>query len=180
MQKPDSASPQNHGQQTRPRVRQHQHSQPRKARAGALVTHHPAWVGHHTGGFRSTPTVHPCPLRWEGCGWLNSSIHTEAASTASVKSRQGRNVSAERKVGECFQWKATGQCSRGDSCNSIYREASGNRRDHSHGFYSGQRAQSSSSTSRTLSQIDGRKPCRNGSPRRASPSGLMKGRRPCR
>ena len=44
------------------------HSQPRKSRAGALVTHHPAWVGHHTGGSWTTPTVHPCPLRWEGVG----------------------------------------------------------------------------------------------------------------
>ena len=28
--------------------------------AGALMAHRPAWVGHHTGGSRSTPTVHPC------------------------------------------------------------------------------------------------------------------------
>ena len=28
-----------------------------------------------------------------------------------VKSQKGRNVSADRKVGECFQWKANGQCS---------------------------------------------------------------------
>ena len=27
---------------------------PRKARAGAFVTHHPAWAGHHTGESRST------------------------------------------------------------------------------------------------------------------------------
>ena len=31
-----------------------------------------------------------------------------------VKSHHGRNVSAERKVGECFQVKANGQCLRGD------------------------------------------------------------------
>ena len=37
----------------------HDHN-PRNARAGALVIHHPAWVGHHTGGSRSTPTVHRC------------------------------------------------------------------------------------------------------------------------
>ena len=55
------------------RARQrHKHSQPRRALADSLMTHHPAWVCHHTGGSRSTPTVHPCPLRWEGCGWLNS------------------------------------------------------------------------------------------------------------
>ena len=34
-----------------------------------------------------------------------------------VKSQKGRNVSADRKVGECFQWKANGQCSRGESCS---------------------------------------------------------------
>ena len=30
------------------------------ARAGALMFHYPAWLEHHTGGSRSTPTVHPC------------------------------------------------------------------------------------------------------------------------
>ena len=43
-----------------------------QARAGALMAHHPASVGHHTGGSRSKPTVHPCPLRWGGCGLLTS------------------------------------------------------------------------------------------------------------
>ena len=37
---------------------EHEHKQQQIARAGALMTHHPAWVGHHTGGSRSTPTVH--------------------------------------------------------------------------------------------------------------------------
>ena len=31
-----------------------------QARAGALMAHHPAWVGHHTGGSQSKPTVHLC------------------------------------------------------------------------------------------------------------------------
>ena len=45
------------------RARQrHKHSQPRKARAGALMAHHPAWVGHHTGGSRSIQTVPHYPL----------------------------------------------------------------------------------------------------------------------
>ena len=52
---------------------------------------------------------------------------------ALVKSHKGRNVSAEGKVRECFQWKATGQCSKRDSCSS------------NHGSHPGQRAQSSSS-----------------------------------
>ena len=37
--------------------RRHKRSQPRKARSCALMTHHPAWVSHHTGGSRSTPTT---------------------------------------------------------------------------------------------------------------------------
>ena len=28
----------------------------KQAPAGALMAHHPAWVGHHTGGSRSKPT----------------------------------------------------------------------------------------------------------------------------
>ena len=81
--------------------------------------------------------------------------------------RKGTDVSAERKVGECFQWKANGQCSKGNSCCF------------NHGSHSGQRAQSSSSTSRAPTQTDGRKPYRCGSPRGASSSGL-KGKRPCK
>ena len=70
-------------------------------------------------------------------------------------------------MGECFQWKANGQCSRGDSCSL------------NHGSHSGQRAQSSSSTSKASTQTDGRKPYKYGSPRGESPSGL-KGKRPCK
>ena len=38
----------------------HHYTPTSTARAGALMFHHPAWVEHHTGGSRSTPTVHPC------------------------------------------------------------------------------------------------------------------------
>ena len=62
---------------------------------------------------------------------------------ALAESHKGRDVSAERKVEECCQWKATGQCSRGDSWSFTPGEASGNRRDHGHGSFSGQRTQSS-------------------------------------
>ena len=38
-----------------------------------------------------------------------------------VKSqKKRRKVSADRNVGECFQWKTAGQCSRGDSCGFIH------------------------------------------------------------
>ena len=35
---------------------------------------------------------------------------------AVTKSQKGKKAYVERKVGECFQWKAHGQCSKGDSC----------------------------------------------------------------
>ena len=62
-------------------------------------------------------------------------------------------MSAERKAGECIQWKANGQCSRGASCSF------------NHVSHSGQRAQSSSSVSRAPTEIDERKPYRYGSPK---------------
>ena len=56
------------------------------------MAHHPAWVGHHTGGFRSTPTVHPCPLRSGGCGWLTGTpTHNE-----SKKTQHNNNMVAEQ------------------------------------------------------------------------------------
>ena len=67
--------------------------------------------------------------------------------------------SARKQVAECFQWKATGQCSRGDS------------KSFNHGAHSGQRAQSSSSASRRPTQTDGRKPYKQGNLRGESPSG---------
>ena len=36
---------------------------------------------------------------------------------AVTKSQKGRKAYVERKVGECFQWKTHGQCSKGDSCS---------------------------------------------------------------
>ena len=62
----------------------------------------------------------------------------------SPKWKNWRNVSAERKVGQRFQWKASGQCSRGDSCSFF-----------NHGSHSGPRAQLSSSTPRGPTQTDG-------------------------
>ena len=47
---------------------------------------------------------------------------------AVTKSQKGRKASVERKVGECYQWKAIGQCSKGDSCSFSHDPASGNRR----------------------------------------------------
>ena len=33
-----------------------------------------------------------------------------------TRSRKGNEANVERKVGDCWQWQATGQCSKGDSC----------------------------------------------------------------
>ena len=41
---------------------------------------------------------------------------------------KGRKAVVEREVGECYQWKAIGQCSRGDSCSFSHKQASRNGR----------------------------------------------------
>ena len=43
------------------------------------------------------------------------------------ESQREESQRVERKVEECYQWKAIGQCSKGDSCNSRHEVASGNR-----------------------------------------------------
>ena len=53
---------------------EHEPKQQRTARAVALMAHHPAWVSHHTGGSRSTPTVHWC--RYDGRLWVAQHRHT--------------------------------------------------------------------------------------------------------
>ena len=35
----------------------------------------------------------------------------------SSRVKKGKKAKVERKVEECFQWKAHGQCSKGDSCS---------------------------------------------------------------
>ena len=70
----------------------------------------------------------------------------KSQSESSNQESKGKTVSVERKVGECYQWKANGQCSRRDSCSF------------SHGYCRGQQAQSSSPAPKTQTQIDGRTP----------------------
>ena len=44
----------------------------------------------------------------------NFSARNERVESGAVtKSQKGRKASAERQVGECYQWKAIGQCSKG-------------------------------------------------------------------
>ena len=71
------------------RARQrHKHKQSRNARGGALAAHHLAWVGHHTGGSSSTPTVHPCLVRQGRCRWLTALSTPKIVSTLPPRSVQ--------------------------------------------------------------------------------------------
>ena len=58
----------------------------------------------------------------------NFRVRNDVVERGSVtKSQKGKKASFERKVGECFQWKAHGQCSKGDSCSFSHDTmASGN------------------------------------------------------
>ena len=58
----------------------------------------------------------------------------------------------ERKVGECNQWNAFGQCSKGDSCSFSHDLASGNRCDQRRG------GQSTSLAPKAQAQTDGKIP----------------------
>ena len=58
----------------------------------------------------------------------NFRVRSEVVESGSVtKSQKGNKARVERKVGECFQWKAQGQCSKGDLCSFSHDGASGNR-----------------------------------------------------
>ena len=83
---------------------------------------------------------------------------------AETKSQKGKKASVERKVGECYQWKAHGQCSEGDSCSFPHDPASGNRRDQR------QEGQSSSLAPIAKAQTDGKIPSKSSGNRGASPS----------
>ena len=57
----------------------------------------------------------------------NFRVQNEIAERGAVtKSQNGRKGYVERKVGDCYQWKAHGQCLKGDSCSFSYDPASGN------------------------------------------------------
>ena len=63
----------------------------------------------------------------------NFRAQNEIVETGAVTKRpKGRKAVVERKVGECYQWKATGQCSRGDSCTFSHEQASRNGRGQRH------------------------------------------------
>ena len=76
-------------------------------------------------------------------------------------------------MGECYQCKAIGQCSKGDSCSVSHDRASGNRCDQR------QRGRSSSLAPEAQTQTDGKKPLKGSGLRGESPSG-QGGRIACR
>ena len=103
----------------------------------------------------------------------NFRVWNEKVERGPVTKRQkGRKVSVERIVGECCQWKAIGQFSKGDSCSFSHDGTSGNRYGHR------QKGQSSSPAPKAQTQTDGRKPSKS-SGLRESPSGTG-GRIACR
>ena len=57
----------------------------------------------------------------------NFRVRNEVVERGSVTtSQKGKKAIAERKVGDCFRWKAQGQCSKGDSCSFRHdRQAQG-------------------------------------------------------
>ena len=57
----------------------------------------------------------------------NFRIQSVVTEPVAVTGGKGQNSFTKWKTGECFQWKANGSCSKGDSCSFLYSRASGNR-----------------------------------------------------
>ena len=64
-----------------------------QARAGALMAHHPAWVGHHTGGSRSKTTVHCGHFGGEAVG---CSLALQHHNNEPKKTQHNDNMVAEQ------------------------------------------------------------------------------------
>ena len=54
-------------------------------------------------------------------------IQCEITERVAVPEGKRQNSFTKRQTGECFQWKANGSCSKGDSCSFLHSRASGNR-----------------------------------------------------
>ena len=57
----------------------------------------------------------------------NFRIQNAFTERGDVTKGEGQNSFTKRKTGECFQWKATGSCSRGESCSFRHMSATGSR-----------------------------------------------------
>ena len=58
---------------------------------------------------------------------INFRIQSQMTERVAETTGKGQNSFTKRKTGECFQWKANGSCSKGDSCSFLHSHASGNR-----------------------------------------------------
>ena len=75
------------------RQQQPPHKQTRKHELALWwLTTLPGWR-YHTGGSWSKPTVHPCALRWGGCGLLTS---TPTHNNEPKKTQHNNNMAAEQ------------------------------------------------------------------------------------
>ena len=57
----------------------------------------------------------------------NFRMQSEITERVATTEGKGHNSFTKRKTGECFQWKAYGSCSKGDSSSFLHSRASGNR-----------------------------------------------------
>ena len=57
----------------------------------------------------------------------NFRVQSEIPERAAVTKGKGQNSFTKWKTGGCFQWKATGSCSKSESCSFLHSRASGNR-----------------------------------------------------
>ena len=65
-------------------------------RVGALVTHHPAWMSHHTGGSRQGHPRYTGAQQLEGRGWPDQEISQSAAHRHEMQKLFNRVVSPKR------------------------------------------------------------------------------------
>ena len=56
-----------------------------------------------------------------------SGFRAKITERVAVTKGKGQNSFTKRKTGECFQWKANGSCSKGDSCSFLHSHAFGKR-----------------------------------------------------
>ena len=99
-------------------------------------------------------------------GTRNFRVRSDVEERGSVtKSQQGKKAYVKTKVGECFQWKAHGQCFKGDSCSFTHDTiASGNSGE-------GQRRKGRSSS--LASPFEGKADWRRGTNTRHVNSGIL-------
>ena len=90
------------------RQQQSPHKQNTQARAGALMAHHPAWVGHHTGGSRSKPPVqeeldkHKAVLRDQEHKFVAQRLTQDATQLVTA------SCVAENRISDCRRFSTKG------------------------------------------------------------------------